>query len=543
MAEAIGAMSGMLNALLDINQIDAGTVHAEQTSFRIGDLLDRLRDEFTYHAEARGLVLRVVPCDLSTRSDPALLEQIIRNLLSNAIKYTRQGKVLMGCRRRGGMLSIEVWDTGIGIPEADLQSIFEEYHQLDNSARDPSRGLGLGLSIVQRLANLLGHRLSVRSRPGKGSAFSIEVRLASSETARRREALPPSADGGTEAVIRRAGAILVVEDDPEVRELLEIFLNREGYRAAAAPDGMAALELVARGAVRPDIVLTDYNLPNGMSGLQFIAELRERFRRDIPAIVLTGDISTGTLRDIERQNCVHLGKPVKMKELTQVIQRLLTISPSAERPDATRPANTSGGAGLPVIYVVDDDRNVRESIRSLLVEEGRPVEDYSTAEEFLGAWRAGQDACLLVDANLPGMSGLDLLKRLSDEGHSVPTVMITGHGDVAMAVQAMKAGALDFIEKPIGPGELLASVQRALALSRDASKLSEAREDAAKRIANLTPRQREILDLVLSGHPSKNIAADLGISQRTVENHRAAIMQKMGAKSLPALARLALAAA
>jgi two-component system CheB/CheR fusion protein len=141
------------------------------------------------------------------------------------------------------------------------------------------------------------------------------------------------------------------------------------------------------------------------------------------------------------------------------------------------------------------------------------------------------------------MSGLELLNRLRAAGHRLPAIMITGNSDVPMAVQAMKAGASDFLEKPIGRGELLASVARALEQSKDATKLSDWQKSAANRIARLTPRERQIMELVLAGRPSKNIAADLGISQRTVENHRAAIMEKTGSKSLPALARLALAAA
>src|SRR6202042_1742313 len=159
---------------LDINQIEAGTIRAEIVNFPIRDLLDRLRDEFAYHAQAHRLALRAVTCSLSIRSDPRLLEQMIRNLLSNALKYTKRGKVLLGCRRREGMLSIEIWDTGVGIPEGELHAIFEEYHQLDNAAREQGHGLGLGLAIVQRLANLMGHRVNVRSTLGKGSVFAIE---------------------------------------------------------------------------------------------------------------------------------------------------------------------------------------------------------------------------------------------------------------------------------------------------------------------------------------------------------------------------------
>jgi len=171
------------------------------------------------------------------------------------------------------------------------------------------------------------------------------------------------------------------------------------------------------------------------------------------------------------------------------------------------------------------------------------VEEFATGEAFLEAYRPGREACLLIDAYLPGMSGLELLRRLHDAGDRLPAIMITGNSDVPMAVQAMKAGAADFIGKPIGPGELLASVGRALEQARDSGKLSIWRAAAASRIAGLTSRQRQIMEMVLAGQASKNIAADLKISQRTVENHRAAIMEKTGATSLPALARLALEAA
>jgi len=138
-----GAMSAMLNTLLDVNQIEAGVVRAEVADYNIGDLLHRMRDEYAYHAQAQGLVWRVVPCSLVVRSDPRLIEQMIRNLLSNALKYTKRGKVLLGCRRHGDVLRIEIWDTGVGIPAGELNAIFEEYHQVDNAARERSRALAL----------------------------------------------------------------------------------------------------------------------------------------------------------------------------------------------------------------------------------------------------------------------------------------------------------------------------------------------------------------------------------------------------------------
>jgi two-component system CheB/CheR fusion protein len=197
----------------------------------------------------------------------------------------------------------------------------------------------------------------------------------------------------------------------------------------------------------------------------------------------------------------------------------------------------------PVIFVIDDNMQVREGIRSLLEDVGRTVQDYATAEAFLEAYDPAQQGCLLVDAYLPGMSGVELLERLHAEGHRAPAIIMTGASDVPIALQAMKAGALDFIEKPIAAKDLLASIDLALEHSHDTGKLLVWEANAARLVSGLTHRQREVMDLVLDGQPSKNIAADLGISQRTVETHRASIMKKTGSKSLPALARIALAAA
>ena len=248
------------------------------------------------------------------------------------------------------------------------------------------------------------------------------------------------------------------------------------------------------------------------------------------------------MRDVTLQHCERLNKPVQVKVLTQVIQRLLLLSQPAPHLRAPRSDDAAGGSGRPVIFVIDDDDHVREGTRSMLEEYGLIVEDYSACETFLAAYRPGHGACLLVDAYLPGMNGLELLQWLRGAGHRLPAIMITGHSDVPMAVRAMKAGALDFIEKPISCSNLCESVERALERSQDLNKLAAWQKSAANHIAGLTSRQHEIMELVLAGHPSKNIAADLGISQRTVENHRALIMKKTGSKSLPALARLVLAA-
>jgi two-component system CheB/CheR fusion protein len=491
------------------------------------------------HAHAQGLALHVVPCSLSINTDLRLLEQMIRNLLANAIKYTKTGKVLLGCRRGTSHVSLEVWDTGIGIPAQEQQAIFDEYHQLDNSARERSRGLGLGLSIVKRLGILLDHRVTVRSQYGHGSGFSIEIKLPPLVvgSAQIEKHLPKPNMGTTLA--RRQRTILVVEDDVMVSELLLLLLEGEGHRVFTALDGNQALELLKAGDFHPEIVITDFNLPNGIDGLELAAKLRSKLQPQLPVIVLSGNISTGLLREIAEKNCVHLNKPVKLDQLTATMEQMIA-GKSPALPPITVPHSHPGKAS---VFVVDDDHLVSETLRDVFTDAGYDCTTFDSSELFLATYRIGSEGCLVVDAYLPGMNGLDLIEHLRKLGDSIPTIMITGDSDVTMAVNAMKAGASDFIEKPIGSLELIASVERMLDQVTDSGKRASWNREAARHIAGLTPRQREIMDMVVAGQPSKNIAADLKISQRTVENHRAAVMERTGCKSIPALARLALAAA
>ena len=543
--EALGAMSSMLNTLLDINQIESGMVTAEKVSFRVSDLLEGLETEFSEVAQSQGLRLRVVPSSLVISSDPRLLAQMLRNLLSNALKYTAQGTVLLGCRRRNGNVSIEVWDTGIGINNDEIPAIFGEYHQIGNAARDRRQGLGLGLFIVQRLGSMLGHRIRVHSRPGRGSVFAIEVSGSPPETDTQLAQFQLEADAPTDTTQARAGLILIVEDDLDMRELLNLLVTSDGHRTATAEDGVAALGLLEQGLLEPDLILADYNLPNGLTGLEVAMAVQKKLHRAIPVIILTGDITTSTLRDIARHNCVRMNKPVKPKDLLQAIHQLLPSEPIAVpvlQPFPREMEVAVVSEPRATIYVVDDEPQVRAAMRSALEDEGYRVEDYANCESFLAAYHPGQESCLLIDAQLPNMNGVALLEHLQLANQRVPSIMITGQGDVSTAVQAMKAGALDFLEKPVRREDLISSIGRALEQSRDQTKLVAWRKDAAEHVSGLTTRQRDIMERVLAGHPSKNIAMDLGISQRTVENHRAAIMRKTGAKSLPALARLAIAA-
>lgn len=528
------SMSGMLNALLDLNQIESGVVQAYVMAFSIRDLLERLHGEFDYVAKEQNIEIRVVACSATVYSDPHLLEQILRNFMANALKYTEAGgKILLGCRNHKDTLTIGVWDTGVGIPADHIESIFEEYYQVDNAARERSRGLGLGLSIVKRLAALLGHKLNVLSRVDAGSCFSVEVRR---HAPRAQAPFQERRKAGDVRNANRTGHILVVEDDPEVRELLGLLLVEEGHSVTLATDGPETIKLLGREVLQPDLMIIDYNLPGGMDGLTLSSELRKTLRRQVPTIILTGDMSMTSLRDIAAQDCQHLNKPVEIKRFNRAIQMALGAVLDAPVIPQTRDSKA------PTLFVVDDNAQVRQTLKAMLEDNGETVEAYPTGEAFLRAYRPGTPGCLLLDAFLPGMSGVDLLQRLRGMGDPLPTIMITGRSDIAVAVQAMKEGASDFLEKPINRSELFASIGAALDRSRDVNTLYTWRLKATQQIASLTQRQRQIMEMVLAGNPNKNIAIDLGISQRTVETHRALIMKKTGAKSIPELARLAIAA-
>lgn len=194
------------------------------------------------------------------------------------------------------------------------------------------------------------------------------------------------------------------------------------------------------------------------------------------------------------------------------------------------------------IVIIDDDRVLLNSMKEFLRAHGHTVEAYASGTAFLEVDWLDQVGCLVVDAVMPGIDGVALLERLKAEGRNFPAIMITGHGDLPMAVQAMKAGAIDFLEKPIRLEQLLASIDNALELASDSAKQLALRHAAAARLAGLTARQRDVLGFIIQGRPNKIIAHELGISQRTVESHRAAVMKRAGVKTLPDLIRLVMAA-
>lgn len=318
---SLNSLEDLFRALLDISKLDAGVFLPRIQDFPINLLLDRLRTDYAPLAEEKGLALRVVPSGLMVRSDPLLLDRLLRNLISNAVNYTCRGGIVIGCRRRAARARIQVWDSGIGIPDDKQSEIFQEFYQIDNPERDRDKGLGLGLAIVDRIARLLGHRLELRSRPESGSVFSVEIPAVDSGSPRdEQDAVPKPESGGVDL----AGCFMVVvEDDRAVLEATRKLLEEWGCRVLAAVSADEALQQLARDAARPDLIVADYRLPEGNTGVQVIRRLRAELKADIPGILVTGDTASSSLRDIQISGYPLLHKPVRPAKLRALLSYAL----------------------------------------------------------------------------------------------------------------------------------------------------------------------------------------------------------------------------
>lgn len=338
-------------------------------------------------------------------------------------------------------------------------------------------------------------------------------------------------------VKHKTGTILLVEDDDRLRDLMTKVLTNAGHIVIATQDTSRAIGWVKANPGGPDLLLTDYDLADDADGLSLAQGLAKMLGSDLPTIILTGDITTETLRVIDAAGFAQVIKPVMPDVLLDQISSLLANTKGAKHPRRNQLATPSDP--VVTVHVVDDDPMVRETMRRLFEVEGWGVSTYASSEDMLAAERPHDSDCLLVDSRLPGMDGTTLIKTLRNEGLTLPMVMLTGHGDVSIAVAAFKAGASDLIEKPASAADLLASLRHAIAIKPGENGQSKEATSARERFINLTPREIDVLSGVLQGAPNKIIANDLGINQRTVENHRASVMRKTGAASLPELVRLA----
>lgn len=306
MGEALDSGEKLLHSLLEVATLDAGVVRPNVADVPVAMVLAQLEAEFRAAAGEKGLGLRVRACDAVVRTDATLLTRMLRDLVRNALAYTPMGGVVIGCRRRGQWLRMEVWDTGAGIPAEQLDAIFEDFVQLGNPERDRRNGLGLGLSKVRRKAALLGHALEVRSRPGKGSVFSVTVPLAASGAT---EETPPSSAAGQTAEAKAARLILVVEDDPVQRAGMRLLLESWGHDVLAAADGPAALDALRAAPRCPDAILTDFRLPGLLTGADTVTRAGHLMGRPVPGIILTGDTAPERIREAVAAGCRLLHKP------------------------------------------------------------------------------------------------------------------------------------------------------------------------------------------------------------------------------------------
>lgn len=310
-------MELLFNALLDISRLDAGTIEAHPVHFSLRKMLLDLDRQFAPLAAEKHLRLRFRPCDLTLYSDPLLVERILANLIANAIRYTDDGGVLVACRRHGRLIRLSIIDTGRGIAPDQQESVFQEFVQLHNPARDRSKGLGLGLAIVSRLGRLLGHRVDLRSRPGHGSIFSIDIPRGDPRL------IQPPAVASAPGPIPGDALVLLVDDESAIlRGMAELFDNWQIDLVTAHSADEAVQWLDSIGRV-PDVIVSDYRLPDDTDGIEVISRLRQKFGHAIPAILITGDTAPDTIVRISQAGVPMLHKPLRPAKLRALLTHLI----------------------------------------------------------------------------------------------------------------------------------------------------------------------------------------------------------------------------
>lgn len=327
---AVEALQELFDAILDVSRLDTGAVTPHATAFELNGLLERLAAGFAPAASQKGLSLRVVPTQFAVRADIVLLERILINLLSNAVRYTERGGIVVCCRPRAGRVRIEVWDSGIGIAPAQHQAVFQEFFQVGNPERDQRRGLGLGLAIAARLAQLLDSRIELASRPNKGSVFAFELTRVEVPA---KPAFEPELSPVYESL--QGASILVVDDDSLVQEAMRALLVHWGCTVTLAASGDAAVAALAQCERVPDAILCDYRLSASETGIDTIRRLRDVCGWQIPASLVSGDTAPERLREARQWGLTLLHKPVRPAKLRALLEHLLAQGLDRQAPAST----------------------------------------------------------------------------------------------------------------------------------------------------------------------------------------------------------------
>jgi signal transduction histidine kinase len=309
LGEAMRTGEDLLNALLDVSTLDSGRIKPAIAAVPMATMLEQVRNEFAPVAAQRGLAFTVRACNRPVRSDPVLLKRIVANLVSNALRHTERGGVVVGCRTRGEDLLVEVWDTGPGIPEEAMPLIWEDFYQLGKEQRERGEGLGLGLSIVRRMADLLGHEVSAASRPGRGSVFRLRLPLAAGE-------LPAPSLPAATVQVPRSHRVLLVEDDAIQRIGLKELLESWGHSVRMARD---APEAMAAAGDPPTLIVSDLRLPGQVDGVAMVESLRSAIGIPVPAVLITGDTSPDAMRAAQEAGCAIMHKPFDPERLKTML--------------------------------------------------------------------------------------------------------------------------------------------------------------------------------------------------------------------------------
>ena len=308
----------LLNALLDVSELEVGAIKPRFESFSVNNMLISIFQSFLPLAKDKGLNFRVVPSSLYVRSDPALLERILGNFMSNAIRYTNKGSVLIGCRKRGDKVVIEVWDTGCGISDDQMSLIYEDFYQIENKERDRGKGLGLGLALAKRLAESLEHSINSKSTLGAGSCFSVTVDIAENNTENNQEESFMN-------IMNLSGTnILLVEDDMDVLKATKQLLESWGCKVKTARNKDEVMNFIKENPYdNPDIILADNRLPGDASGIDITYLIQEKLQASIPCVIMTGDVERNHVQSIIDQGFPVLLKPIQPAKFRAMLSHLI----------------------------------------------------------------------------------------------------------------------------------------------------------------------------------------------------------------------------
>ncbi|SIS46891.1 NahK/ErcS family hybrid sensor histidine kinase/response regulator [Neptunomonas antarctica] len=320
---SLKAAEELITTILDISKLDAGALEPVITHFSIDTLFSNLCAEFTALTQEKTLTFHFVHCHQIIASDQKLLRRILQNFLSNAVRYTQDGKVLLGCRRDGKNLRIEVWDTGVGIPEEKLHEVFEEFKRINNPKHSKVQGLGLGLAITDRIARMLKHKIRVRSWPGSGTVFSVLVPLG--DPAKEVHSKPEQR-GWIRSKALNGTIALIIDNEPKILEGMSALLQGWGCETYTAISIETAIALYPENAPQPDIVLADYHLNESDTGLMALSALYQTWEKEIPALIITADRTDEVKNKIEQSGAQLLTKPIKPAALRAMINKLIAAS-------------------------------------------------------------------------------------------------------------------------------------------------------------------------------------------------------------------------